>query len=238
MKKTLIICAALCLFATSAFASGINLTVTACPGVAGSRGDAGTLDCAAGQIVTMLATFQPVEALTDLVGLDAILDITINGDVSGPANFWDFAVANTGALGTDHKRPTTGCTPYNNVWNVGSAGSAAAGAVRGPGQVRLAASVQRPSFFVNTANQKLFGFQMSVDASTSAEGGGSANGCATAAGIVLEQIIPASSAGTPTTTLTSPDALSGQGQSVLFNGATLPTKASRHSWGQLKSLYR
>ena len=104
--------------------------------------------------------------------------------------------------------------------------------------MRIAAQCQRPSFLTVIANQKLFGFQMSVDASTSAEGGGAALGCGSAAGIVLEQIIPGSAVGTFTTMLTSPDVSSGQGQSVIFNGASLPTTTSRHSWGQLKSLYR
>ena len=73
MKKTLIISAALCLFAASAFASGINLTVTACPNNTGAGNDAGTLDCLGGGIVTMLATFQPAEGIADLVGLDTRL---------------------------------------------------------------------------------------------------------------------------------------------------------------------
>ena len=241
MKKLLLISAALCLFATSAFASGISLTVTACPGGAGATGSAGTIDCATGGIITMLAVFQPAEAISDLVGIDAILDVTVNGDVTGPQNFWDFAIVNAAGLGTDHRRPAAGCSVgsvYTNTWNVGSAGSAAAGLVRGPSQVRIAAQCQRPSLLAVVANQKLFGFQMTIDPSTSSEQGGLANGCTSAAGVVLEHIIPGSAGGSPTTTLTSPDGASGQGQSVIFNGASLPTKASRHSWGQLKSLYR
>ena len=235
MKKLLLV-AAMLLVAGSAFAGGINFTVVACPGGAGATGDAGTLDCAGGQIVAMLATWQPAEPISDLVGIDAILDVTVNGDVTTAATFWDLAVTN--APGTDHRRPTTLCTLYNNVWNVAGAGSAALGIIRGPGSVRLAAQCQRPTLFSAALNQKLFGFQMSVDASTSTEAGGVNSGCSTAAAVALEQIIPGSANNNATTTLTSPDPTTGGGTVVIFNGASLPTSSSRHSWGQLKSLYR
>ena len=89
-------------------------------------------------------------------------------------------------------------------------------------------------------DQRLFGFQMSIDASTSAEAGGSALGCATEVRVTLEQIIPGSAVGSPTTTLTSRDETSGLHQIVSFNSPYLlpPLSASRHSWGELKSLYR
>ena len=246
MKKLLLTCVALCLLASSAFASGLNLTVTACPNNAGSSNDAGTLDCAGGQMVTMLATFQPAEAIADLVGIDAILYITVNGDVNTTQNFWDISPTGTGnptGMSTDHRRPATVCAAaagnYTNTWNVASAGSAYGAAIISPSRVRVAAQCQRPSILAVVPNQKLFGFQMTIDATTSIESGtGAALGCTSAAAVSLEQIAPGSQINLPTTVLTSPDAGSGKGQVVLFNGAAQPVSTSRHSWGQLKSLYR
>jgi len=243
MKKLLLTSAALCLLATSAFAGGLNLTVGGCPnnGTAVANGDAGTLDCATGTGVTMLVTFMPAEAIADLVGIDLIMDITVNGDVNSTANFWDFAVNNSGGLQTDHRRPAAGCTApvYQNQWNVSSAGSAAAGAIRGPGSVRIAGQCQRPTLFVATANQRLFGIQFTVDPSTSVEQGGTGAGCSTPAGFALQHVLPASANNLPVTLLTEPDPTTAPfGQRVMFNGAALPTPADRHSWGQLKNLYR
>ena len=72
MKKIVLCCAAMALVASSAFASGVDLTVTACPGNAGASNDAGLLDCAGGQVVQLLATFLPNESISDLVGIDVV----------------------------------------------------------------------------------------------------------------------------------------------------------------------
>ena len=240
MKKILLLCAALCLFATSAFAVGADLTVVACPGVAGASNDAGTLDCAGGSTLVLLGTFQPAEAIADLVAADAILDITV-GNANGPDNFWDLQTVNSAALNGAPSRPTSGCSTYNNAFGVANSGFAAAAAVQAPTRVRVATTSYRPSNLAATLNQKIFAFQLLIDLSTSVEAGvgGTATGCLNPAGIVLEQIIPGSASNAPVTTLTTgTGTVTGGLNSVIANGAGLPTPAARHSWGQLKSLYR
>ena len=243
MKKLLLISAALCMLATSAFASGVDLVVTACPGVAGSSNDAGLLDCAGGATLVLLGVFQPAEAITDLVAADAILDFTVTGgDMSSTANFWDLQTNNSAALNGASGRPTTGCSTYNNAFGVANSGFAAAAAVQSSNRVRVATTSYRPSNLNATLNQKIFGFQLLLDLSTSAEASGAGGlGCMLPIAFALEQIVPGSAANNPVTTLTtgatnpSPSATS---QVVLANTSGQPVPAARHSWGQLKSLYR
>ena len=146
MKKLLLISAALCLLATSAFASGVDLVVTACPGNAGSSNDAGTLDCAGGATLILLGVFQPAEAITDLVAADAILDFTVTGgDLGSSANFWDLQVNNSAALNGAPGRPSTLCVGYTNAFGVANSGFAAAAAVQSSNRVRVATTSYRPS---------------------------------------------------------------------------------------------
>ena len=240
MKKILLLCAALCLFASSAYAVGCDLTVVACPGVAGASNDAGTLDCAGGVTLVVLGTFQPAEAIADLVAADAILDITVANANSG-SNFWDFQTANSAALNGAPNRPATLCSTYTNAFGVANSGFAAAAAVQSPNRVRIATTSYRPSNLAAALNQKIFAFQLSFDLSTSAEAnqGGTSTGCQSPAGIVLEQIIPGSASNAPVTTLsTGTGTIPGGLNSVIANGAGLPTAATRHTWGQLKNMYR
>src|SRR5712691_11413880 len=100
MKKILLTLAMMALAASASFASGVDLSVVACPGGAGASSDAGTLDCAGGASLGLMAVYQPVEALPDLAGIDVVFDMQINGDVGSDANFWDLAGVNSAALGS------------------------------------------------------------------------------------------------------------------------------------------
>jgi len=86
MKKVLLVCAALALLATSAFADGADINFNACPGGTGALTDL-TLDCVAGTGLQAYATFQPREAISDLVAIDCIFDIYVTGDLNSTANF-------------------------------------------------------------------------------------------------------------------------------------------------------
>ncbi len=237
MKKTLLLCGLLCLFATSAFAIGADLTVVACPGVAGASNDAGTLNCAGGSTLLLLGTFQPAEAIADLVAADAILDFTIaGGDINSSANFWDLQTNNSAALNGAPGRPTSGCSTYANAFGVANSGFAAAAAVQRSDRVRVATTSYRPNNLATTANQKIFAFQLLIDLSTSAEASGAGgNGCLQPIALALEQIIPGSASNAPVTTLTSGSSALNY---VLANGGSLPTATSRRSWGQLKAMFR
>ena len=234
MKKLLLLCAALCLFASSAHAVGCDLTVIACPGGAGASNDAGTLDCAGGAGIILLGTFQPNEAITDLVAADAILDFNVTGGVAA-SNFWDLEVANNAALGITRARPAI-CSPtYANSWSPAGSGEGAAAAVQSATRCRVATTCYRPTNLNAALNAKLFGFQLSIDGSTAFEAGGTATGCLTPVGVSLQQLTPQAASGAPTTILTTGSQML---NTVIINGAGLPTPTTHRSWGALKSLYR
>ena len=119
-------------------------------------------------------------------------------------------------------------------------GTAVGGGQRGPQIERIFGTCARPSALNVAANQKLFGFQLSIDLSTSVEAaqGGTCVGCTVPGCLVWNSGFPANFSNTPMTTLTGPFL----GSNVLsFNGgATLcgAVPAKKHTWGQLKSLYR
>src|SRR5438045_2560887 len=131
MKRTLLALAAILLLASSAFASGVDLSVHACPGNAGVSSDAGTLDCASGQVLTLYAVFQPVAAIPDLVEVDMRFDLVVDGDLTSDATFWNFehndgAPNNEAGLTANRQRPATGCSGYTNTWSAPGAGDAVA----------------------------------------------------------------------------------------------------------------
>lgn len=240
MKKLLLLCAMMAAFATSAFAVGVDLSATACPGGAGASSDLGAIDCAGGQFVVLQAVFQPGESAPDLTGIDAVIDLQVNGDLASDANFWDFEVNNVGALSNSHTRPPTICNAYTNTWVLSGSGEGILAFKSGPSTERLKALAYRPGPLAYTLNQKLFGMAINVDASTSAEaGGGTGVGCDKAVAIVLNNIFPRLVSGNPTQDLSGS---AGFGNCVTGNGgsgamcAAIP--ARKHTWGQLKSLYR
>lgn len=252
MKKILVLCAAMALVASTAFAVGIDLTSVACGNNPGFTNDAGAIDCANGGGVTLLAVFQPAEAYNDaangyvLTGIDGILDMQVAGVLSpsGSAAFWDWDQVdgcNTAAFSANRKAPTTGCTGYTNTFNVANAGEGAAAGRRSPNTQRVAFGCFRPAGtpLSTTANQKLFGAQFFIDGSSSLESGlGTCGGCPLSAGIVWNACTPGVLNGAPTTVLTGPS-LAGNCTGVNTGVqlcAAVPTK--KHTWGQLKSLYR
>jgi hypothetical protein len=240
MKKLLLASAALALCASSAFAVGVDLNFDACPGNTGATQDA-TIDCAAGGMLTAHLTFAPAEAIADLVALDTLLDLYITGgDINAASgNFWDFQNTNQNGLGLLHTRPSAGCTGYTNTWNQTGAGVSLGALVRSPSNVRVAAGSYRPGAISTIANQKLYGYQLTIDAATSTQGGGTQGGCQLAAAVVIDHAIPQSSIGTPTTMLTGPNlnaSLCGHLNGDVTSCGAVPTV--RHTWNQLKSLYR
>jgi len=240
MKKVLLLCAALALFATSAFAAGADLTANACPGGAGVASDAGTLDCANSATLQMYVTFQPGEAATDLTGIDAVLDYQVQGDLATTATFWDFESFNQAALANNHVRPSTICNNYTAAWSPSGSGEGLLAFKTGPSIERIKALAYRPPALSYTLNQKLFGFGMTVDASTSAEaGGGGGPGCALPVCFVLNNVFPRLISGNVTQDLFGSAGAVGGGNTVTVNGGAAlcgAVPAKKHTWGQLKSL--
>ena len=242
MKKVMVLLAVMALYATAASAVGCDFNFNACPGGVGSATDA-TIDCAGGDAVLGYITFQPAEAIPDLVGFDSIIDITVAGDVSGAANFWDFSSVNAGALSVSLPRPAAICNAYASVWGVAGSTESHSALVFSsiPNHVRIAVGANRPTDFACTLNQKIFGCSLTIDASTSVEAGGSTNGCELPAWLALTQLIPQSRTNGPASPLVDPSANVNTCSHI--NGDVTQCRelfdpTLRHTWGRLKSLYR
>ncbi len=250
MKKVLLFTGALALVAASAFAQGgIDLSVNACPGDANSLAQAAsataTTDCAGGSPLTILGTWGPNEAISDLSNLDGTLGYSVAGDLNSSDQFWDFDPANLcspgGPLSSAQARPSSGCaTPvaYTNTWNVASSGTAIGGAQSTPQTGKIVFTCYRPSPLSVAAGQKLFGVQIIIDASQSTEAGGTCAGCSDAACIVWNEGRPGSFGASTPSNLEGPFVF---GNTLSVNGGTglcaaVPTH--KQTWGSLKSLYR
>ena len=239
MKRALHLIAILSLLASSAFAVGIDLSVVACPGDPGASATTGTLDCAGGHSVALLATFMPAEPYTDLVAVDMLFDLALDVDVATNATFWDFEHANTEGLGTNHRMPASGCSTYTDTWNKPGSGSAWLAIVRSPSTVRIGAISYRPSALYVLRNQRLFGVQLIVNTNTAIEAHGPAAGCTSSVCLLFQQAVPGTLSGDVVAPLTTPSVF---GNQVTINGGSttmcFAVPAVRHTWGQLKSLYR
>ena len=232
------------LLGSSAFAVGADLSFGACPGSPGATADAGNLDCADGQFLALLVVFQPQEALSDLIEIDVLFDLAVAGDLSSTATFWDFEnfdnAPNRYGLSASHNRPASGCSLYRNTWQSGGAEGHDA-TVTGQSSERLVAAAYRSSPLAVAADEKLFGLQLTIDASYSAEhlGTSGPTGCTLPVCIVLNQLTPRTQSGSDGTPLTGPSVFS---NTATVNGAAsgpcAAVPARRHTWGQLKSLYR
>jgi len=249
MKKVLLLAGALALVASSAFAQGgIDLSLGGCPNNAGvSGGDfssVATAACGSGSPITIFATFQPNENIPDLVALDGTMDAQVGGDLT-TNGFWNFDAAgcNNAALGNSHTRPA-GCTSpaYTSTWNLSGAGEGILCVNRGPAIERIVFSCFRPGILAVTAGQKLFGTVITIDGSTATESGGSCSGCSAPFFLVWNIARPGSNGSVQPADLgSSGGAQAGVGPQLYANGGNalccaVPTK--KHTWGQLKSLYR
>ena len=241
MKRFWIATTVLSLFATSAHAFGVDLTVNACPGNSAASADAGTLDCAGGQSVALLAAFMPYEAIPDLVGVDFRFVMQVSGDITAASAFWDFADVNQGAVSVNGNAPATGCDNYRNLWTGPNSASAWGAALRSPSNERIATTCYNlpGAGFAVAPNERVFGVQLLISTGSSVEAGGAQPGCNAPVCIAVDQCIPGSLSNVPVTTLTSPSAM---GILVTMNEGgpymCYAVPAVRHTWGQLKTLYR
>lgn len=247
MKKVLLLAGALALVASSAFAQGgIDLSIGGCPGNAGVVGtdfsSAINAACAGGTSVTVVATFQPQENIPDLVGIDAILDAQVGGDLT-TNGFWNFDAlgCNGLALGSSHVRPG-GCTSpaYTATWNLSGAGEAITAVNRGLAIERIVFSCNRPGILAVTAGQKLFASTITIDGSTASESGGTCSGCSAPFFLVWNIARPGSNGSVvPTDLGASGGAQTGVSPQLSSNGGAalccaVPTK--KHTWGDRKSV--
>ena len=234
----LVISAAGILRAAPALGAGFDLSVNACPGNPGASSDAGTLDCAGGQQLTLLATFISATS-AQLTGIQFPILITVSGDVGSDATFWDFDDVNHTGWRAYRERPAQGCSNYTDAWS-GAGSTIWGGLSHGGSQVRLTVACFRQSGVAVAAGERVFGAQIVIYGATSVEAGGSGKGCSVGACVVIPEAAATQADGMDASRpiATSP----GFTNVVTINGLE-PSNCSlvpvrRHTWGQLKSLYR
>jgi hypothetical protein len=224
------------LIASSAFASGVDLTANACPGSAGAGAAYTDLDCAGGQSLVLVVSFEPSVNYTDLVGADWVLDVFTAGDLASTTNFWNFAGANAAAVTLANSIPAAQCDGFTrDVWTIAGSGSAWQAAVHEPGVLRIWGNVYRPRNYPSVVDQQIFAARITIDTASSLERGGSLPGCCEfATEFVLQQLVPMTANAGPMFPLTTP----GLASNRLVVGCPMAVPAVHRTWGELKSLYR
>lgn len=237
MKPSLLVCAvAGMLIAGGAFASGVDLTANACPGSAGAAASYTDLDCAGGQSLVLVVSFEPSVNYYDLLGVDWVLDVFTAGDLASTTGFWSFAGANADAFTLANTIPAAQCDGFTrDVWTAPGSGNYWSAVVRDPGVLRIAAGVYRPGNRSAVVDQRIFAARITIDTASSLERGGSLAGCCEfATELVLQQLIPATANGGPVYPLTTP----GLASNRLVVGCPMAVPTAHRTWGGLKSLYR
>jgi len=219
--KAMFLCAATLLIASPTFAAGIDLTSIACPNNAGAMGgDAGSVDCANGSVVVVFGTFQPSEAISDLVGLEGIIDL--QGPDLDASSFWNVTstgCGSNGVLGFSHVRPAVGCTGYVSTWGPTGSSEAVEATLTGSVQ-RIAFTCYRPTILSVAANQKLFAFEFTSDASQAVEAGGPCTGCPQSVCLVWKSGRPHRVCGLTPSELTTGTGVPGVSNALSFNGGS------------------
>jgi hypothetical protein len=192
------------------------------------------LNCAGGQTLPMLVTFMPGEAIPDLVAVDVVLDVQLYVSDLSAAPFWEFAVANPGGLAVTHVRPSNGCNNYAFVWTEAIAGSGLNATQRTPTTERVLALAYTSAIHAVTRNQRVFGLEFAIDGATAAESGGTESGCVNHVSFDLNNVIPRTVSGNPTTELISASVFGSTAD--VFGEVAVASR--RATWGSLKSLYR
>jgi hypothetical protein len=237
-SKLALWCAAFALLPGRAFAVGVDFSTVACPGNAGATAYA-TMDCAAGGSLILLVTFQPNEAISDLVEVDADVCLHTRTDFETSATFWNFtAGGDLAAVHASPARPAAGCGGYSaGGWTTSFVSP---GVIQPPWGLHFTAGSVSAGGFSVVANQKIFAMQLIIDASSSVEAGGTMTGCALPVDLAVMELDLRRASGGSGTPLTAGSLTGG---AVMLNGADVSDckgdlPVHRNTWGQLKSLYR
>lgn len=254
MKKAILLCAALALFAVPAFAQvhgALFYSWTDCAGGATSTQTA-NFDCAGATPAASFAGYQMTASITGVVAISGIMDIMDNTTTPLPS-FWHMETGGCNSIGVSisDTRGTGLCTAFNALFQGGTGANTdpfvtAYGAnYGGPNRARLLTAVVRASsnpFTVN-AGIKYFAWRLDWALDNAVENGsGTCVGCTDVVSMTLNQIDLESvfTGGTGealTGVCTSTDP--GSVPSVCANAATCDAVATKSkSWGALKSMYR
>lgn len=252
--SALLALASVALMAGTALAAphgGIDLSVGACPDNPGAS-PSGTLDCAAGNTLAILATWAPDVDIQQLAGIEGRIFVEVGGDLETTASFWNFNSLDPPAgcgrdnLSLSEIRPS-GCDApeYLDAWNVPGSLHDIAAAQRSPQQLEIAFAASRPSGIAVTQGQRVFGAQLLV--ALHADGENGCAGCQLPVCVYWHVGRPGSWDANEDARLDWMSAPTGYGASqgisfaVGLNGGTglcSAVPARRTTWGQLKTLYR
>jgi hypothetical protein len=250
MKKTLLICGALLVFAAPAFAAGfINMQWTDCPPGGGVVNVNNTCTTNSGAVGTLVTSFQPPVDLPQFLGCAGVIDLQTN---AAPLNPWWHAEvggcrASKVSVSFDFSSGPFSCIDF---WQ----GQAAGGmdyAVPSPGVAAPSARIRTiqavpasgigPIFVLDPTAQtpnEYYAFKITISKLLST-GTGACAGCLDKACFVFNSMSLSQPAPVPDVNLTTGPAQyatynNGPG-SGLCPGAT-PTQKS--TWGSVKALYR
>jgi hypothetical protein len=194
--------------------------------------------------LTVVVTFQPYEAIPDLIALDGefvaqvVADLTTNG-------FWNFDPhgCHYGGLGIANVRPPNCASPeYADTWSLPGSVTNIVCVQTGPSTEAMPFSVDRPGGLAVTTDEKVFGATITVDGAAATEVGGSCGGCSAPFFLVCQAVFPRSAGAAIPSQLDFPTgAHPGVTNMIGVNGGMslcCAVPARKHTWGQLKSLYR
>jgi len=253
MRRVFVVLIASILSATPAFAGGVDISYGACPGGAGASGNAGSLDCAGGGETTLLLTWQPPQAIPDLLECEFHLQLTVGGDLYTNASFWFIQqfdnIGNSNGFDVNYNRPSLpGCSAYRNIWGAVSCHGANIGAEVGPSPTSNEDVVILSYRCVPgsvAAEEKVFGAQFTIRAWTSDEytGHDANRGCSLPVCLTVTHAQPrtqtGANGGADPAPITGAASFS---NTVAINGAVAgacgAVPARRATWGSLKQLYR
>lgn len=241
--------------APAAAGPGIDLSVHGCPGNPGATGGYASLsddvvgsgpqvDCAGGELIALIGTWSPAEAIPDLAALDGTFEVWVRDGLDANP-FWNFEPSGCNEVGfnTSHVRPSGCSSPaYRNTWGTASAGSAWSFQRTSADRARLYFVVYRPDGIAVAQDELMFGMQILIAGESAIEAGGVCSGCCAKADFLWGSAFPRTLSGAPTTEL---NASTGRypgfsnGIEVSGNAASCsPVPTRPRTWGALKSLYR
>jgi len=240
MKKYLLICAALAVCSTSAYA-GIDLSWDGCPPNAAAVGDK-ILDCTGSGFYQVWANYQPSVPISNFIGIQGQADLQSALPAMSP--FWAFEAGgcNEAAFGPSNARG--GTAPTCNIptqW--GTSGGSATPVYQytrqgAPDRALFQFAIARTTAVASmAAGSNQYAFTLNIDASDGAGGPPTCAGCGDGVAIVLNEVDIASTTN-PIQVETAPGLRSNCATANGATGVCAATPTRNKSWGSVKSLYR
>lgn len=255
MKKLLLTCAALAMFAVPAHAQ-LFTAWNACDGTTGSSTANIDFDCTPGSgfQADLYGTFGLSSPIPLFVAGEGILDFAFQGASDVPA-FWHLE---DGGCNSDGRFYTAGrgastatCASTNSVIWCAATGAQCTGAISNYINNYGGIGNRSRLFFANARSalspvtlpaQRIFAFHLTIFTLNTPGSGGTTEctGCETPTAVCWNQLslFDTNPANGPEARFEISSATPGSTGSMATNGATISVGSTKKTWGQLKSLYR